>query len=97
MDTFLPWPFCGVFCYHRGNAWLFPSKSTIQVLWLFFHSITFVLVPKYIDSLKGKAKKTPFFLKKKRKTNSSHAGIQSKIYERVNGCNFIKNNENNVY
>ena len=49
--------------------------------------------------LKRKSKKNSFLKKKKKKekTNSSHAGIQSKIYERVNGCNFIKNNENNVY
>ena len=44
----------------------------------------FLLVPKSIDSLKEKTEKTDkvnsFF--KKRKTNSRHAGIQSKIYQK---------------
>ena len=34
-------PFYGIFCYHRGNVWFFPSKSTLRALWLFFHSIIF--------------------------------------------------------
>ena len=34
-------PFYGIFCYHRGNAWFFPSKSTLRALWLFFDSVTF--------------------------------------------------------
>ena len=34
-------PFYGIFCYYRGNAWFFPSKFTLRALWLFFHSITF--------------------------------------------------------
>ena len=26
-------PFYGIFCYHRGNAWFFPLKSTLRALW----------------------------------------------------------------
>ena len=67
-----------------GNAWFFSSKSTQLALWLFFHSIIFLLVPKSIDSLKEKTEKTDkvnsFF--KKRKANSRRAGIQSKIYQK---------------
>ena len=76
-------PFYGIFCYHRGNSWFFPSKSSLRALWLFFHSITFSTCFS-IDSLKEKTKKpdkvNSFF--KKRKTNSRHAGIQSQIYQK---------------
>ena len=46
--------------------------------------LLFLLVPKFIGSLKEKTEKpdkvNSFF--KKRKTNSRHAGIQSKIYQK---------------
>ena len=51
-------PFYGIFCYHRGNAWFFPSKSTLRALWLFFHSITFSTCSKIYWFLKRKNKKT---------------------------------------
>ena len=77
-------PFYGILCYHTGNAWFSPSKSTLWPLWLFFHSIIFLLVPKSVDSWKENKEKTDkvnsYF--KKRKTNSRHAGIQSKIYQK---------------
>ena len=80
----LRFKFYGILCYQMGNAWFFPSKSTQLALWLFFHSIIFLLVPKSIDSLKEKTEKTDkvnsFF--KKRKANSRRAGIQSKIYQK---------------
>ena len=70
--------FYRICCYHRGNAWFFSSKPTLRALLLF------LLVSKSIDSLKEKTKKpnkvNSFF--KKRKTNSRHAGIQSKIYQK---------------
>ena len=76
--------FYGIFCYHRGNAWFFPTKSTLRALWLFFHSITFSTCSKIYWFLKRKNKKpdkvNSFF--KKRKTNSRHAGIQSKINQK---------------
>ena len=50
----------------------------------FYTVLFFLLVPKSIDSLKEKTEKTDkvnsFF--KKRKNNSGHAGIQSKIYQK---------------
>ena len=50
----------------------------------FSTELLFLLVPKSIDSLKEKAKKPDevnyFF--NKRKTNSRHAGIQRKIYQK---------------
>ena len=74
-------PFYGI-C--MGNAWFFPSKSTLWPLWLFFHSIIFSTWSKTYWFLKRKTKKSDkinsFF--KKRKTNSRHTRIQSKIYQK---------------
>ena len=39
-------PFYGILCYHMGNAWFFPSKSTLWPLWLFFYSIIFCVSSK---------------------------------------------------
>ena len=39
-------PFYGIRCYHMGNAWFFPSKSTLWPLWLFFYSIIFCVSSK---------------------------------------------------
>ena len=49
-------PFYGIFCYYRGNAWFFPSKSTLRALGCFSTVLPFLLVPKSIDSLKEKRK-----------------------------------------
>ena len=73
--------FYGILCYHMGNTWFFPSKSTLWPLW-FFHSIIFFTCSKIYWFLKRRNRKKPdkvnyFF--KKRKTNSRHTGIQSKI------------------
>ena len=73
--------FYGIFCYHRGNTWFSLSKSTLRAL-CFSKVLLFLLVPKFIDSLKEKTKnpdKVDSFVKK-RKTNSRHGGTQSKIY-----------------
>ena len=51
-------PFYGIFCYHRRNAWFFSSKSTLWPLWLFFHCITFSTCSKIYWFLKRKNKKT---------------------------------------
>ena len=77
-------PFSGIFCYHRGNAWFSHQSSLCELSSCFCTVLLFLLVPKSIDSLKEKTKKpdkvNSFF--KKRKTNSRHGGIQSKIYQK---------------
>ena len=75
-------PFYGIFCYHRGNAWFSPSKSTLRAL-AGFPQYYFFYFFKIYWSLKRKKKTdkvNPFL--KKGKTNSRHAGIQSKIYQK---------------
>ena len=63
---------------------IFPIKiRSVRSLVVFRQYYFFLLVEKSIDSLKEKTKnpdKENFF--KKRKTNSRHAGIQSKIYQK---------------
>ena len=92
-------PFYGILCYHMGNAWFFPSKSTLWALWLFFHSIIFSTCSKIYWFLKRKSRKTRqgklFFLKKEKPIPGT-LGFKAKCIKRrrVNGCNFIKRNIN---
>ena len=74
-----------VIIYHMGNAWFFPSKSNLWALWLFFHSIIVSTCTKIYWFLNRKKQKKPIRLTtsfKKRKTNSRHAGILSKIHQK---------------
>ena len=86
MDTFLPSD--SHFMVYFVTTWEmhgFPHQNPLYELSGCFSTVLFfLLVPKSIDSLKEKKEKTDkvnsFF--KKRKTNSRHAGIQSKIYQK---------------
>ena len=89
--------FYGILCYHMGNTWFFPSKSTLWPLW-FFHSIIFFTCSKIYWFLKRRNRKKPdkvnyFF--KKRKPVRGTLEFKAKYVKRRrgNGCNFIKNKE----
>ena len=66
----------------QGKCMVFPIKIDFVSSLVFWTVLIFLLVPKSIDYLKKKKsdKVNSFF--KKRKTNSRHAGIQSKIYQK---------------
>ena len=86
MDTFLPSD--SHFMVHfvtTGEMHVFSHQSPLcELSGCFSTVLLFLIVPKSIDSLKEKTEKpdkvNSFF--KKRKTNSRHAGIQSKIYQK---------------
>ena len=99
MDTFLPSD--SHFVVYFVTTWKMHGFShqnpPCELSGCFSTVLFFPLVPKSIDSLKEKTEKSDkanSFFFKKRKTNSIHAGIQSKKYikrRKGNGCNFIKN------
>ena len=72
---------------------VFPIKIDFVSSLVFWTVLIFLLVPKSIDYLKKKKsdKVNSFF--KKRKTNSRHAGIQSKIYQKKKSEWIIKKKE----
>ena len=76
-----------VYFVTTGEMHGFSHQNPLCELSGYFSTVLLILlVPKSIDSIKEKTKNsiryTPFFLKKKRKTSSRHAGIQSKIYQK---------------
>ena len=86
MDTFLPsdFHFMVYFVTTEETHGFSHQNPLYEFSGCFSTVLLFLPVRKSIDSLKGKTKKpdklNSFF--KKRKTNSRHAGIQSKIYQR---------------
>ena len=86
MDTFLPSDsHFMVYFVTTGEMHVFSHQSPLcELSGCFSTVLLFLIVPKSIDSLKEKTEKpdkvNSFF--KKRKTNSRHAGIQSKIYQK---------------
>ena len=86
MDTFLPSnSHFMVYFVTAGEMHGFSHQNPLcELSGCFSTVLLFLLVPKSIGSLKEKTKKpdkvNSFF--KKRKTNSRHAGIQSKIYQK---------------
>ena len=76
-----------VYFVTTGEMHGFSHQNPLCELSGYFSTVLLILlVPKSIDSIKEKTKNsiryTPFFFKKKRKTSSRHAGIQSKIYQK---------------
>ena len=86
MNTFLPSDshFMVYFVTRGKMHGFFHQNPLCELSGCFSTVLFFLLVPKSIDSLKQKTEKpdkvNSFF--KKRETNSRHAGIQSKIYQK---------------
>ena len=91
-------PFYGIICFHRRNAWFFSSKSTLWPLMLFSHSIIFYSYSKIYWFFERKNRKTRqgklLFLKKEKPIPGT---LEFKVKyikgRRVNECKFIKSKQ----